>query len=120
VAARQARFRLGLLAFARGAHDEARDLWRADAEAGDPRAAYWYGKALAASGEPVGARAWWSRAYQRDPNSFWGQRAADLLSGRTTILQQPVAPLSLDSEADVVAGSARVARFLRLASPGAW
>jgi soluble lytic murein transglycosylase len=102
VAARQARFRLGLLAFARGAHDEARDLWRADAEAGDPRAAYWYGKALAASGEPVGARAWWSRAYQRDPNSFWGQRAADLLSGRTTILQQPVAPLSLDSEADVV------------------
>jgi soluble lytic murein transglycosylase len=102
VAARQARFRLGLLAFARGAHDEARDLWRADAEAGDPRAAYWYGKALAASGEPAGARAWWSRAYQRDPNSFWGQRAADLLSGRTTILQQPVAPLSLDSEADVV------------------
>jgi len=102
VAARQARFRLGLLAFARGAHDGARDLWRADAEAGDPRAAYWYGKALAASGEPAGAHAWWSRAYQRDPNSFWGQRAADHLSGRTTILQQPVAPLSLDSEADVV------------------
>ncbi|WP_448575627.1 lytic transglycosylase domain-containing protein [Thermomicrobium sp.] len=102
VAAREARFRLGLLAFARGAYDQARDLWRVEAEAGDPRAAYWYGKALAASGEPAEAREWWSRASQRDPDSFWGQRAADLLSGRTATLQQPVGSLSLDSEADVV------------------
>lgn len=82
--ASEARFRLGLLAYMGGDLADAERLWReATAEAGNPaRAAFWLGKALEAAGNRDGAFKAWEAANRRDPNGFYGLRAAELLAGR--------------------------------------
>ncbi len=84
-AADEARFRLGLLAYGRGEAAQAAERWRVGAERDDPRALFWYGKALAALGDQAGAREAWARARALDPTGFYGVRAAELASGRAPV-----------------------------------
>ncbi|MCX2727068.1 transglycosylase SLT domain-containing protein [Thermomicrobium sp. 4228-Ro] len=88
-AAREARFRLGLLAFGRGDAAGAARIWRVLADSGDARATFWYGKALAAAGDRAAAQRAWERARTLDPEGFYGIRAGELLAGR-----EPVAFIS--------------------------
>jgi len=94
-AAREARFRLGLLAFARGDAASAAGIWRDLADSGDARSAFWYGKALAAAGDGAAAQRAWERARALDPEGFYGIRAGELLAGREPIADVPTGDLTL-------------------------
>ncbi|MDW8058765.1 MAG: transglycosylase SLT domain-containing protein [Thermomicrobium sp.] len=87
-AAHEARFRLGLLAYGQGDAASAATLWSEQAER-DARFAFWYGKALAASGDFPAARRAWQRAQELDPTGFYGIRSGELLAGRAPVAEKP-------------------------------
>ncbi|MCS7050630.1 MAG: transglycosylase SLT domain-containing protein, partial [Thermomicrobium sp.] len=95
-AAAEATFRHGLLAFGRGEVDRAARLWEPLATAGDVRAGFWYGKALAAAGDLPGARRIWQQVTARQPQGFYGTRAAELLRGEAPTVQTAI-PRVVDS-----------------------
>ncbi|MFN3336090.1 MAG: transglycosylase SLT domain-containing protein, partial [Thermomicrobium sp.] len=97
-AAREAQFRLGLLAYGRGDMEGAAALWERLAAGGDVRATFWYGKALAARGDLAGAQQAWQQVLQSDPQSFYGQRARELVRGELPVAKAPgqVRPLEPD------------------------
>lgn len=97
-AAREAQFRLGLLAYGRGDMEGAAALWEGLAAGGDARAGFWYGKALAGRGDLAGAQQAWQQVLQSEPQNFYGQRARELLRGELPVAKAPgqVSPLQPD------------------------
>ncbi len=60
------------------------------------KAIFWAGKIAEAGGSLPEARTIWAQAVQAAPESFYGRRAADRLSGRTlTVLPQPIHDVSI-------------------------
>jgi soluble lytic murein transglycosylase len=89
---------LGLLAFGRGDAAGAAGIWRDLADSGDARAAFWYGKALAATGDGAAAQRARERARALDPEGFYGIRAGELLAGREPVVDVPTGDLTLTPE----------------------
>ncbi len=88
-AAGVARFRLGLLAYGRGDIESAAVLWEDLAGGSDARTSFWYGKALAARGDLASAQQVWQRVLQSEPQTFYGQRARELLHGESPLAKMP-------------------------------
>jgi soluble lytic murein transglycosylase len=83
--AAEARFRIGLLAYAERDLAAATRLWSEAVvhDARPARVAFWLGKARAAIGDRHGAVEWWKAARRFDPDGFYGLRASELLASRS-------------------------------------
>jgi len=76
----------GLIYFRQGQMLLAGESWSEMSEAPlaawtRPVALFWLGRAQAAAGESSAARRSWAAAWEADPSSYYGRRAADWLSG---------------------------------------
>jgi len=70
------------------------------AAAKDARGLLWSGKMLQRAGDANGARAAWTTAAGMEPNSFWGERAADLLANVAPYQTTGIVNLIANTEAD--------------------
>lgn len=81
----EAAFQTGYIAYEAGRLQEARTRWSAavtgPGSADTARASFWSGRAAADLGDATGARLAYTEAARRDPNGYYGLRAAAMLAG---------------------------------------
>ncbi|HEX7104308.1 MAG TPA: transglycosylase SLT domain-containing protein [Nitrolancea sp.] len=84
--ANNARLRLGFVFYLQGHYQNAVDVLKQ--VAGEPdllaQASFWQGKAYAQLKQTDNANAAWQKASKADPLGYYGQRAAELLAGKST------------------------------------
>ncbi len=93
--ASEARFREGLVAYAAGDYESARTVWMAalDVTPGElvsARLLTWLGLVSRRVGDEQAAIDYWMSAIERDPESYYGLRARDLVTGVGLVLSAQV------------------------------
>ncbi len=82
----------------------------------DARGMLWQGKMLQKAGNASGARQAWQAAQAKEPTTFFGLRAHDLLNGIAPYQPAVALQLPLSTDADRVAAEALVRRTFNLSS----
>ncbi len=82
----------------------------------DARGLLWQGKMLQKSGNATGARQAWQTAYAKEPTTFFGLRARDLLNGSAPYQPAAALQLPISTDADRLAAETWMRQTFNLAS----